>query len=442
MPRNIDDVIVPERRKSIRNIPIPEGRRRNERTASMDGVKKRESHPKEESMDLPPPPPKRVPPPPRHHRGWGRRVVVAGILALGVLTLAILSLFDGATLSYTPKSAALTFANDVFSAAKTGEKELLYSVIKLSGDKGKSVSANGEREVARKASGIIVVYNDTATDQPLIATTRFESSAGKVYRIEKGITVPKKNGSQPGFIEATVVADAPGESYNSAPTDFTLPGLKGKARYTTVYARSKSPLAGGFVGKEKSVSENDLLTTRNELKATLTEDLLGKAQAEVPEDFILFPSLSSVTFEDLPQSASGDSGSVNVNLRGHLYGIMFKKAELARALATEKTQVLANDSVDLESFGNLKVSFSGTPPTDLISLSKISFKVEGSALLLWKTDEVALKSDLLGRGQKELTSILKNYPTVASADATLRPFWKQTFPTQADKITIKKLRAQ
>jgi hypothetical protein len=438
MPKNIDDVIVPTRRKSIRNVPLPQSRIK----VSLDGVAPKKVHvPKVDEEDAPPPPPKLSPRRPSPGRNK-KRLLLSILAAAVILVFATLSMFQGATLAYTPKSAQMTFASDVFSAAKTGEGELMYSVVKLSGDKGKSVAATGEKNVERKASGVIIVYNDTTSEQKLIENTRFESAAGKIYRIQQAITLPPKKGTQPGSLEVTVFADAAGESYNSAPTDFTVPGLKGSPRYTTIYARSKTTIFGGFAGKEKSVGEADLIKARSELRATLTDELLAKAQAEVPQDFILFPSLSSITFEDQPQTSGADANSVTVNLRGHLYGIMFKKTELAKELAKNKTQLLANDSVELESFEGLKFSFSGTPPTDLISLNKINFKVEGNAKLLWRTDEVALKSDLLGRQKKEVSSILKNYPTIASADTILRPFWKRAFPGEAAKITIKKLKAQ
>jgi hypothetical protein len=447
MPKKIDDVIVPEKRRSIRDIPIPESRRKvSVNRPSTDGMKRVSSKVEEIKEEYSSIPPQR-PPMPRHSARRSKRVWVAGLAAVAVLALATLSLFDRAVLSYVPRSSNMAFNNEVYSAAKTGENELLYSVVKLSGDKGKSVAVSGEKDVTRPASGTIIVYNDTSAEpQKLVENTRFESAAGKVYRIRTAITIPGKKTvagvSQPGSIEAMVYADQPGESYNSAPTDFTVPGLKGTPRYTTIYARSKGALTGGFAGKEKVVSEADMLKARSELRTALTEELVAKAQAEVPDDFILFQSLSSVSFEDLPQSSSPEAGTANVNLRGHLYGIMFKRQDLAKELAKTKTAILANEVVDLDSYESLKLSFSGTPPTEVLPLNKISFKVEGSAKLVWKTDEVALKSDLLGRGKKDLSSVLKNYPTVASADATLRPFWKTEFPKEAEKITIKKLKAE
>lgn len=444
MPRNIDDVILPERRRSIRNIPIPT-RRKTDKFTTDDVVRPsssaRPTEMRETESATPPKPASMREPLPQKHRASMKKIWFSTLAVVVVVAFLGMSYFSGATLAYTPKSAVLNFNNDVYSAAKSGEGELLYSVVKLSGDKGKSVSASGETQVSRKASGVIVVYNDTPTEQKLIENTRFESTLGKVYRIQSAITIPAKKAT-PGTLEVTVYADQAGDTYNSAPTDFTVPGLKGTPRYTTIYARSKTAISGGFVGVEKSVSDADTLKARTELRTALSEELMMKAQAEVPVDFILFPSLSSVNFEDLPQTAGADKNSATVNLRGNLYGIMFKKADLATKLASKKVTFNATDPVEFISYDGLKLSFSGTSPADLLSLNKIGFKVEGSALLVWRTDEVALKTDLLGKKKSEAVNILKNYPTISSADVTIRPFWKGSFPTVSEKVAIKKIKVQ
>ena len=252
MPRNIDDVILPGKKRSIRNIPIPaRGNKKGER-ATGDAVRRVPAHLTEFSEAEPTAPTGREPLP-QKHRAHAKRIWAATIISALILIFAFMSLFSGATLAYLPKSAVLNFSNDIYSAVKSGEGELLYSVVKLSGDKGQSVPASGEKSVSRKASGTIVVYNNTATDQRLIENTRFESTAGKIYRIQNAIIIPAK-GATPGTLEITVHADQAGDSYNSAPTDFTVPGLKGTARYSTIYARSRTALSGGFVGMEKAVA--------------------------------------------------------------------------------------------------------------------------------------------------------------------------------------------
>lgn len=451
MPKNIDGVSLPERRKSIRNIPIPEGRRKTDplvRPApagrrATDGVALRVSpaaRPMETAEEtLEPVAPRR---PVEGGARGGKRLWLIAAGAIIILLFAVLSLFKGATLSYTPRSEKLTFLGETYSAYKSSGTGLVYSVVKLSGDKGLSVPASGESDVSRKASGTIIVYNDASADsQKLVENTRFESTDGKVYRIAQGITVPGKTSAGPGSVEAVVFADAPGQSYNIGLSDFTLPGLKGTNRFETIYARSKTAMTGGFIGKEKVVNAQDLAKAKSSLQADLRAELIAKASAEVPDDFVLFPALSTLTYEDLPQTAGGN-GDATVNLRGNLYGIMFKRSDLANALALGKVEVAAGESVDIPQLESLQVAFAGTAPADVLNVNKIDFTVTGGAELVWRTDEVALKSDLAGRAKSDLTQILANYPTVESASATISPFWKSSFPDKPADITVKKLNTE
>jgi len=274
-----------------------------------------------------------------------------------------------------------------------------------------------------------------------VENTRFEAVDGKVYRIQEAISIPGKKTvggvSQPGTIEVTVYADEAGESYNQGLTDFTVPGLKGTARYETIYARSKTPMSGGFVGMARMVSEENLAKTRMELQGLLETELVAEAQAQTPEDFVLIPSLAVFTYEDLPQTDS-DSGTT-VNVRGNLNAIMFKKNDLSKHLASKKITLSQDEVVGINALDALSFSFFGTPPSDLLVSSQLSFEVVGETDLVWKTDENALRADLLGKKKDEVQSVLNNYPSILKADATIRPFWKRSFPDNITDITIKLL---
>jgi hypothetical protein len=440
MPKIIDDIIVPEKRRSIRDIPIPEGRRKDIKHVSSPAPKEIRSFLNSRNgFDMP----EEHRPPKRSKKGlW----VAIGISLL-IIIFAILSLFNSATLAYVPKSQTLSFNNANFTAEKTGEAKLLYSVAKLSKDKGAEVSTTGEASVERKASGIIVVYNDAGTEsQKLVENTRFETAEGLVYRIKNAITVPGRktvNGTtQPGSLEVTVYADEAGDKYNIGLADFTLPGLAGTSRFSTIYARSKTEMIGGFVGRESVIKDQDRTQARSKLETLLKEELLSEAKAQVPKDFILFPSLSYVTFEDLPQTEASGKGRVMVNLRAHLYGVMFKRNDLSNFLTSEKITLASEEAVDISSLDDLKVAFVGVAPSDLPRANEIKFTVTGEVTAIWRADEVALKADLVGKHEKDIPSILNNYPTVISATATIKPFWKNSFPSDAERISVKKLPVQ
>jgi hypothetical protein len=48
-----------------------------------------------------------------------------------------------------------------------------------------------------------------------------------------------------------------------------------------------------------------------------------------------------------------------------------------------------------------------------------------------------LKRTLAGKPKEELSSILSVYPSVATANVSVRPFWKNNFPDNSNKISIK-----
>ncbi|MHB0977988.1 MAG: hypothetical protein ACYC1K_01090 [Minisyncoccota bacterium] len=438
MPKNIEDIIVPERdKKSIRDIPIPDSRRK---VNIVDAFSPKDA-------DVPPPPPPLRSRPmmrdnfgslPSNRRYSKKSIWIGAGIAIVVLIAAIFSLRTSATLTYVPKSVAINFTKDVYTAHKNTENQLLFSVIKLSGEKGLAAPASGEVKVSRKAQGTIIVYNENTQTQKLVKTTRFQTPEGKIYRVGTDIVVPAQKMVEgkpvPGSLEIVVVADQPGDTYNIPLSDFTLPGLKGDKK---VYARSKTPMTGGFIGTEKAVSADDAAKAKTSLEASLKTELLNQANAQVPADYILFPNLVNITYEDLPQSNQTNSGAT-INERGNFYGVMFRKKDLAAFLAQKKAVADTGMPVDISDLSSLDLSFVGQPQGDLLNAEQISFQVSGGVTVTFVIDEEALKNDLSGTKRNEEDAVLKKYPGIVSADAVLRPFWNGSFPEDVSKIKIVK----
>ena len=470
MAKQIED-IIPSDKKSIRDIPIPENRRKInlidnsfENPVRPTPPPAYEPEPREEytrpvferptqtfSDIKPVEQPKPTPIPrsqiPTHKdfspysrkKGLPRKpLLIGGVVGAIILAMGIFSLFNGATITYTPKSQSLTFNNDTFTAKKEGlPEDLLFSVIKITEEKSAEAPASGEEKVNQKASGVIIVYNNSSpSPQRLIKTTRFETPDGKVYRIANDITVPGQKTvagkTQPGSLEVTVYADQPGESYNIGLSDFTLPGLKGDPKFTTIYARSKTPMTGGLVGTVKKVSAEDKRAAETTIESGLKESLLAEASAQVPADFVLIPTLSQTTFEKLPEGASTGDKAV-VRERGNFSGVIFKKSDLIRFIASKKTTVASTDTLDAD-ISKLSINFVQTPSGELASEDSITFNVSGDTMVVWISDEPSIASQLKGKGKGELKEVLNNFPSIVEADAVVRPFWKRSFPDDIQKI--------
>ena len=94
----------------------------------------------------------------------------------------------------------------------------------------------------QKARGTLIISNEYSSDtQPLIATTRFETGDGKIFRLAESVTVPGvtivDGKRQPGIVEAVVIADAPGMPTMSLRPILRLSGSKAD-RNMKIRARS------------------------------------------------------------------------------------------------------------------------------------------------------------------------------------------------------------
>lgn len=455
MPKKIED-IVPNK-KSIRDIPIPV--RRIENTPpppSIPPIKPKEPlggrftmPPERESFSpvrpIEPPvlprlrtdfkndfrveekenheTPKRAS---KKYMWWGGGVVLAFLVIFGAL-----SLDAGATVAYTSKTQSLNFSNDTYTAyLSPAAGDLGYSVIKVSADKSASVAASGEETVSVKATGRIVIYNEQSSSQQLIKTTRFETADGKIYRLTSDVTVPAK-----GNLEVNVEADQPGDTYNIGLSDFTVPGLKGTSKFTSVYARSKTAMTGGFVGTRKKVSDADMAKVTPQLEDALKTELVSVAREQIPLEYILFPDLSTVSYTELPRVSNTD-GTVKVGEHGDLNAVIMKRADLAKYLASKK---LSSSTVDMEinDYSKLNVTFVNAT-ADLIKDTSEPLKFSGSAVAIAKVDEDALKTALAGKTSDDVKNVLTDFPGLENISVHFRPFWKKAFPTDISKIKLER----
>ncbi|MEK7494409.1 MAG: hypothetical protein AAB615_00895, partial [Patescibacteria group bacterium] len=149
-----------------------------------------------------------------------------------------------------------------------------------------TLSANATGSSAsnsQKARGTVIISNSfSAEPQSLVATTRFETSDGKIFRLADSVTVPGMSG-EPGIVEASVIADQAGEEYNIDPTTFTIPGFKGSPKFEKFSAKSvKKMQGGGNSGSSLAViSKTDIEKAEAQAKAQAKQQFLDGYKSEL-----------------------------------------------------------------------------------------------------------------------------------------------------------------
>ncbi|MCE9644218.1 hypothetical protein K8Q93_03190 [Candidatus Parcubacteria bacterium] len=367
------------------------------------------------------------------HVHFGKIALVIGGLALaGVLLFAGKFFLPKATVSIVPKVSIVSVDEMITAEKEAGPEGLQFELMKLSEESSKTVPETGTKTISEKARGTIIIYNDySSATQRLVATTRFETADGKVYRIASPITIPGKKGTTPGTIEAEVIADQAGESYNIGLTDFTIPGFKGDPRYSKFYARGKTAMTGGFSGTVKTASASDIEQAKAALTTELTESLMRQANEQKPEGYVLYKDAIYTETETLSNPEASE-----VKQRVTLYGIIFAEGKLSQFLAYRKLASGDYHGEELTGGESLRaLAFkpqSGGKPWESDS---ITFSLKGETTLTWAIDTEKLKESLAGVPKKEVTSVLQAYPMDRSS-VVVQPFWKSALPEKASQIQI------
>ncbi|MEK7567479.1 MAG: hypothetical protein AAB513_00980 [Patescibacteria group bacterium] len=436
----IQDVIPPKEIRSIRNIPVPQRISKSdhlskEETPKVD-VLNGENASKKNKEPLSSPTIPALEKVDTVSRLRGTFLILGVILILGGSYFLYLFFNIGAVVTITPKEKIISVNNTFVSKKNSKENELGFEAISLFETMEKAVPTTGEKRVEKKARGEIVIYNDyNSQSQRLIKNTRFLTPEGLVFRLESSIVVPgqtKKDGkTTAGSVGVTIAADEAGEKYNVDLKDFTIPGFKGDPRYEKFYARSKTPMTGGFNGVIKTASQTDIEIARKELNITLREKIKKAISEKVPAGFILYNKALFISFETL--SNSEDS---NVSMKASASAIIFSKNDLAKMLARIYSEDYVDEDITSTSLNDLVLKADPKESTPwLTGIFPVSFT--GTTTLIWTIDTEKLKKDLVGVPKNFVNDIFKNYIGIEKAEVAMTPAWKSVFPENADKISIK-----
>lgn len=396
-------------------------------------------------------PPNDTPPPRPRNIDWAPRrrfsprllmaVVAIVIVAFGALIAG--SVMSKVTIKVTPKQGRVLL-NNTFDAYKSPtEGDLAFSLISsLSDTEKKLVPASGSETVSKKASGEITIFNNyEAKPQKLVKNTRFESPDGKIFRISEAVTVPamtiKDGVNTPGQVKAAVFADQAGTTYNIGPAEFTIPGFKGAPQFEKMYARSTSPMSGGFEGQVKKVATADKTKALNELETVLAERMVKAAKLQIPAGYILFNDAYFITFEEvLPPQNATSSDMAEITLKGTFHGIIFDRLALSEKVIRDANPDFELPSVEIKNINELKFNLKDREAIKGPEIEKISFTIEGNGHWVATFNQDELISRLRSAPKDNIQSAASQFPSIDSLEIIFFPPWSKNIPDNTAKIKV------
>ena len=370
---------------------------------------------------------------------WG---IAAGSII--VLVFAVSLLFAKASVTVTPKSEDFSLDNASYAASKDpAPGDIGFQLASFSGEEDSSIPAEQTgQSVTEKAKGTLIIYNEySAAAQKLIINTRFETPDGKIYRLDKAVTVPgfttKAGTKVPGSIRVSVTADQPGEAYNIGLSDFTIPGFKGDPQYTKIYARSDAPITGGATGVVNSVSAESYAKAQADLDAKLKDKLVAELSAQIPKGYVLFDSAATFAVDPSSkgQSLYSSSTSIPVSEKGTVTAILVDEASLTSQIAHDTVSQYDGAPVAVPNMKAFTFALTTAEPITA-DTKQIAFTVSGAGKVVWTYDPGKLSRDLAGQAKADFKTILKGYSAIDTAEVSLKPFWKLSFPSNPKDITI------
>lgn len=307
-------------------------------------------------------------------------------------------------------------------------------------------ATGGSSTVSVKAQGTLTIYNDySSAPQDLVATTRFVTPTGQLFRLVNNVTVPGATvgaggAITPSSINTPIIADQGGPAGNIGPVaKLTIPGFQNNpGKYAGFYGSIASGTAGGFTGIKPVPSAADIANAKTKTTAILQSDLQDGLASSYPNNFEILDGATDITISKLTISTTTDAnGNFSVFGEASLTAIGFDQSALESyllTLAQSQTQG-ANGAVTL--------AFKAPSPTlnysDVqanFSKGQVSFSLAAQGTLepAFSSDQFA--SQVAGEGIGDARAAIAALPQLSDGKISVWPIWLWSMPSSAKKIQV------
>ncbi|MBI2025140.1 MAG: hypothetical protein HYT03_03590 [Candidatus Harrisonbacteria bacterium] len=384
-------------------------------------------------------------PKPEFKSKFGKKIAWLGV-TLGAAALVIVfgQVLAKAEIKIVTAKSSWIY-NDAIRVEKSvsldAEASLIPAQVFSQGDTVKlAYPATGTKNVQRKAAGKIVVYNAyDSKPQTLVATTRFVTPDGKIFRLVKTITVPGASVSGgkiiPSSIETDVVADKAGVEYNIGPVSyFSIPGFKESGsldKFQGFYGESKNPMTGGFIGEVAFPTDGDIKSAKANVSQTVSEILRKKVIEQIPKNFSVIDGAAgfSIVKQEVNDVVDGN-GNFAINVEAQITIIAFNEQDLLKIMENKIEKEKNGDYIinDFEiKYGQARADFAN---------GRISFPINFTASISKFVDTNLVRKRVKGKSEPELRAAVNQLIDLQSAEISLWPFWVKRVPNEDKKISI------
>lgn len=294
----------------------------------------------------------------------------------------------------------------------------------------------------QRAKGKVTIFNEYSEEsQQLVATTRLQSSDGKIFRINRDIEVPGMkvvNGKVvAGAVEAEVVADQPGAEYNIGASEFRIPGFEGGPKFEKFSAKSSEKMLGGASdgSASKVVTKDDIVVAKKKAEDSAKQAVIEKTRSQLEEGNVLLDEALELTIaESLPKAKAGDvretfEYSVKVIMKAAIFS-----QEDAKKIVLSEFDEKHVDVGKKALIREIRLDYAGITPR--FSEKDMSMKIHAEIFVTPSFDEESFRNDALGKESQQIQQLLVSYPHVQNVNIEFRPEFLSRVPQYASQVDI------
>lgn len=360
-----------------------------------------------------------------------RRLAVAFV---GLVTLALVAVLYLSTAQAIIRVRAVpkaVFADFIVRTVETATTDGEVQGVVYTGTLGKTktfpLSGDAQKEISEQATGRVIITNTTSSPQPLVATTRFLSAQGVLFRLKNGVTVPAN-----GNVEAQVFADQKGTSGNIEPTTFTIPGLN-EVKQKLITASSSATFAGG-VRIVSVLTQADV----DRAVASLNEELTKDAEAMFREGRKVMHNGKAFFLDAQEQKINarvGDEVSAfDLTLTVLVSGVFYDDEALKKITKRKLYEGLGQGQTFLnEGEGERRVIVENVNAQKTAASIHV---IQTGTAIPSRTHKAFDVARFVGMRKEDVRALLLNEGVATQVEVQCFPFWVKTIPRLKDRIEV------
>ncbi len=299
-------------------------------------------------------------------------------------------------------------------------------------EQSKLYQVAGREVIGEEVVGQITIYNKYTKSQPLVASTRFLSESGKLYRLKNSVTVPAG-----GQVNADVYADDAKPASVVGVERFTVPGLW-EGLQDKIYGQSTEGAIKYQQKLRRIIAQDDIDKALADLKQVLKDKVKSDIDNTYNDYDYKFYNLDEAS---LKYTVSGKIGEEKDQLPVAMSGVVELIAfsseqaqEIARLSSAAKLPA-GQDLLKIDT-NSLKYELAKFDQNMVMAEVTMSYDLKSRAN---NNNEIVDKNKIVGLSEDQLRQYLSNAKDIKTYNIEFYPSFIRQVPSLTDRIEVKVL---